>query len=224
MALLKVTNREQLGTHKAQHLRKKGFVPGIIYGHGQTPVAVAVALRDLQAVLHHHDRLLELDLDGTKENVLIKEVQLDAMQQEILHVDLARVNLDERVKVIVPILLRGTPAGAADGGVLAQVLAEVHIECLVTAIPEEIRMSVADMKLGDVIKIKDLPLPAGAAMLGDSETIVASVTLVIEEVAEPSADGETAAGGGPEVIGAKKDDAEAGEAADGKKEPKKEAK
>jgi large subunit ribosomal protein L25 len=205
-------------------LRKSGLVPGIIYGHGQTPVAVAVALRDLQAVLHHHDRLLELDLDGAKENALIKEVQLDAMQQEILHIDLARVSLDERVKVVVPVLLRGTPAGAADGGVLAQVLAEVHIECLVTAIPEDIRMSVAEMKLGDVIKLKDLPLPAGASLLGDHDAIVASVTLVVEEVAAPAAEAEVVAGGEPEVIGAKKEDAEAAEAADGKKEPKKEAK
>jgi large subunit ribosomal protein L25 len=223
MALLKVIKREQLGTHQTKHLRKKGLIPGIVYGHGETPVAVAVATRDLEAALHHHDRLLELDIDGAMQNALIKEIQLDPMQQDILHVDFARVRLDERVKVIVPILLRGTPAGATDGGVLAQVLAEAHIECLVTAIPEEIRMSVAEMKLGDVIKLKDLPLPAGAALLGDADAIVASVTLVIEEVAAP-VEGEVAAGGEPEVIGGKKEDGEDAAPADGKKDAKKDAK
>ncbi len=224
MALLKVTKREQLGSHKTRSLRKKGLVPGIIYGHGEAPVAIAIGQRDLEAVLHHHDRLLELDLNGSKHNVLVKDVQLDAMQQDILHIDLARVNLDERVKVTVPILLRGTPAGASDGGVLAQVLAEASIECLVTAIPEDIRMSVAELKLGDVLKLKDLPLPSGAKLLQDGETIVASVTLVVEEVAAP-AEGEAAAAE-PEVISEKKKEeaaaAEAAEGKEGKKEAKKE--
>lgn len=204
IASLKASKRDGRGTHKTKRLRKDGQIPGIIYGHGIEPLAVAVSGRELNAILHHGDRLLALDIDGHIENVLVKETQYDPMQQHVIHIDLARVNLDERVRVTVTIVLRGTPAGAADGGVIAQTHGHADIECLVTDIPEEIRVSVADMKLDDVMHMKDLPMPQGARLLSDPEEIVCSVGLVAEEVVAPAAEG--AAAGEPEVIGAKKEE------------------
>jgi large subunit ribosomal protein L25 len=222
MAVLKANKRETFGTRKLKPLRKQGQIPGIVYGHGQPPLPVALSLHDVGVALAHGERLLELDVEGKIQNVLVKEVQYDPMGQEILHVDLARVDLDERVKVTVPIVLRGTPAGAAEGGVLHQVTAQATIECTVRSIPEDLRMSVAEMKIGDVLQMKNLTLPEDAKLVSDAETIVATVSIVKEEVVAPAAAAVEAAVAEPEVIGEKKEEPEEEEKKETKKEAKKE--
>jgi len=204
MAELKAVKRQQMGSKSVRRLRTNGVIPGIIYGHGQTPLAIGLGLKDLVAAINHHERLLEVDVDGEKINALIKEVQYDALGSDILHVDLARVDLDELVEVTVPIVLRGTPAGAADNGVLQQVMAMVKISVKVRAIPDDIRHSVAEMKVGDVLLAKQLVLPEGATLKTDPEQLVANVRVIAEEVVAPVA-GETG-GVEPEVIGAKKEE------------------
>jgi large subunit ribosomal protein L25 len=204
MAVLKANKREAFGTRKVRPLRAAGMIPAIVYGHGEPPLAVTLSRHDVGVALARGERLLELDVAGQVQNVLVKEVQYDPMGQDILHVDLARVDLDERVKVTVPIVLRGTPVGAADGGVLHQVSAQVTIECTVRAIPEDIRMSVTEMKIDDVLHMRDLSLPEGAVLVGDGETIVATVSVVKEEVEAPAP--AVAAPAEPEVIGEKKEE------------------
>lgn len=213
MAELKAVKRQQMGTKSVRRLRSQGEIPGIVYGHGQAPLAIGVSVKDLEAAINHHERLLEVDVEGEKINALIKEVQYDALGNNILHVDLTRVDLDELVEVTVPILLRGTPAGAADNGVLQQVMARVKISVKVRAIPDDIRHSVAEMKVGDVLLAKQLVLPEGATLKTDPDLVVANVRVIAEEVAAPAAEGETAE---PEVIGAKKEEEEGEEGAEKK--------
>ncbi len=208
MAVLKASKREAFGTRKVKPLRAAGMIPGIVYGHNEPPLPITLSAHDVSVALAHGERLLELDVAGQVQNVLVKEVQYDPMGQEILHMDLTRVDLDERVEVTVPIVLRGTPAGAADGGVLHQVSAEVTVECTVRAIPEEIRMSVAEMKIDDVLYMRDLPLTEGAVLVDDGETLVATVSVVKEEVEAPAP--LEAAPAEPEVIGEKKEEPEEG--------------
>ena len=213
MATLKATKRDALGTHKVKRLREQGMVPAIIYGHGETPVAVAVAVREADIVVHKGSRLLQLELDGQNQHVLIKQVQYDNFGHELLHMDFTRVRLDERVHVTVPVILRGKPVAGEEAGVLQQITSAVPIECLVTAIPDDIRVSVAEMKVGDVIKAKDLQLPEGAKMLLDGEILICSVTIVTE-VEEAPAEAVEAGAAEPEVIREKKEDEEGeGEAA-----------
>jgi large subunit ribosomal protein L25 len=151
--------------------------------------------------------VFDIALDGKSEKVLVKEVQYDHLGQEVLHVDFARVSLDERVEVTVPLELKGEPKGEADGGVLQQVIAELELECLVTEIPDAIRHNVSEMALNDVLHIKDLKLPPGVRALQDEDLIVATVKEIQEEVAAPAAAEEGAAE--PEVIGRKAEDAPA---------------
>jgi large subunit ribosomal protein L25 len=145
----------------------------------------------------------------------VKEVQYDHLGIEVLHIDFARVSLDEKVEVTVSLELKGTPKGEADGGVLQQVISELEVECLVTDIPNVIRHNVSDMALNDVLHIRDLKLPPGVVALQDGDQIVASVREILEEVTEPAvAVVEGAAE--PEIIGKKKEEGEAaleGEAA-----------
>jgi len=207
MAVLKATPRSELGTRKVRRLRAQGLIPGIIYGHGQDTQSITLDRHDVDLAILHGARLLEIELDRKKQNVLLKEVQYDTFGQEVLHVDMARVSLDERVEVTVPVVLRGIPAGVNEGGTLQQTMAEVRIECVVTAIPEEIRISVAAMQVNDSLHARDLPLPEGAVLSDDPDTVVCSVTVLVE--VEEKVEGEAAAGAPePEVIGAKEPEPE----------------
>lgn len=204
MAALKATKRSGKGRRDTKALRKTGMTPCIIYGHGQDNISVAISEHDLDLAIHHGERLLEVDVEGTIENVLIKDRQYDTFGQHLLHADLARVDLDERVEVIVPIVLRGTAAGVTAGGVMRQITSEVTVECVVTAIPDELRLQVNDLQIGDTFTVGELELPEGASLVTDAETRVCTVAMVAEE--EEPAEGEEGESAEPEVIGEKKEE------------------
>lgn len=212
MALLKAQKRGEAGTRKARALRRQGLIPGVIYGHGRKTQPITMDEHDVESAVFHGERLLEIELDGKKENVLIKEVQYDTFGQEVIHVDLARVRLDERVEVTVPILLRGTPAGVSEGGMLQQAANEVTLECLVREIPEEIALQVTDLNVGDAQYMRDLPLPEGAKLLSDSDAMVCSVIVIAEEEAPPEVEEGEEVAAEPEIIGEKPEEGEEQEA------------
>jgi large subunit ribosomal protein L25 len=205
--------RDKVGTSEARRLRGTGMIPGIIYGHGKENVSFAISAHDINLVLGHGEHVVEMDLAGEKGHYLIKSIQRDALDMAVVHVDFTRVNLDETVQVTVPVILRGKPAGEVEGGVLTQGLTELTIECVVTNIPEEVRVRVNDMKVGQMLRVKDLPPIPGGKVLNNPESMVASCQFVAEEVEAPAvaaAEGEEAAE--PEVISkGKEEEAEAGE-------------
>lgn len=199
---LRIAKREELGTRRCRQLREQGLVPGIIYGHGEENLCVSIPAHDIEAAVSHGERLLTAKLDRKQENLLIKAVQHDHLGHRIIHVDLTRVSLDERVEVTVPIVVRGTPVGVeSEDGVLTQRLNEVTIECLVTAIPEEVRAQVSGLHAGESLRVADLELPDGVSVSEDGETVVASVTVMAEE--EVPAEVVVEAVPEPEVIGEK---------------------
>jgi large subunit ribosomal protein L25 len=209
-ALVTAKKRGELGSRANKRLRDAGFIPGVVYGHKEAVVPVTLPRKEVVQHLNRGAHLFDLDLDGKSEKVLLKEVQYDHLGTEVIHVDFARVRLDEKVKVKLPVELRGEPKGAADGGVLHQVIAQLDVECLVTEIPDALRHSVADMALNDVLHIKDLHLPPGVRILQDGELIVATVREILEVVETTAAvEGETAE---PEVIGRKVEPGEEGAA------------
>jgi large subunit ribosomal protein L25 len=213
-AQISAKNRSELGSRANKRLRDAGFVPGVIYGHKEAVVPVTLPRKELANHLSHGAHLFDLALEGKSEKVLVKEVQFDHLGHEVIHVDFARVSLDEKVEVTVPLELRGEPKGEADGGVLQQIISELEIECLVTDIPESIRHNVADMGMDDVLHIKDLKLPAGVRALQDGEQIVATVREIVEAAPTEAVEGETAE---PEVIGRKAEDEAAAEGEEEKK-------
>lgn len=193
--------RQTTGKRANRRVREEGWLPGVIYGHKQDPVSVLLPTRELIQVLRRGAHVLTVNLDAGPEQVLVKEVQYDHLNQDPLHVDLARVDLNERVAVTVQIVLRGTPKGAAEGGVLEQVLSEMEVECVVTQIPESFRVNVADLGIGQALHIKDVPLPEGVKALGDAETVVCVCRVLGEEPTAETAAAATEAGPmEPEVI------------------------
>src|SRR3989440_6175319 len=192
--------RNQLGSRANKRLRDSGQLPGVIYGHKEAVVPVTLPKKEVINHLNHGAHLFNLALDGKNETVLVKEVQYDHLGADVLHVDFARVSLDEKVEVTVPLELKGEPKGEADGGVLQQILSQLEVECLVTDIPEIIRHNVSEMKLNDVLHIKELQLPPGVRVLQDEDLIVATVREIVEEAPTEAVEAGAAE---PEVIGRK---------------------
>lgn len=209
---LDVKARSEKGSRANKRLRDAGFVPGVVYGHKKDVISVTLPGRDLKHHIAHGAHLFNLNLDGTSETVLVKDVQYNHLGTDVLHVDFTRVNLNERVRVPVRLELKGTPKGEADGGVLTQVIAELDVECLVTEIPDIIRHNVAEMALNDVLHIRDIKVPDGVRILQDPELIVATVKEVIEVAPVVAEAAEGAAAAEPEVIGRKAAEEGEGEA------------
>lgn len=205
---ISVKQRGELGSRANKRLRDSGAIPGVVYGHKEAVLPITLPKKELVTHLERGTHVFDLNMDGRSEKVLVKDVQYDHLGLEVLHVDFARVSLDERVEVTVSLELRGTPAGEAEGGVLQQIISELEVECLVTDIPEVIRHSVAEMGLNSVLHISDLKLPEGVKCLQDADQIVAMVKEIAEEVEAAPAEAESAE---PEVIGRKPEEAEATE-------------
>ena len=210
---LRGETRTATGTRAAQALRATGKLPAVIYGHGEKPESITLEQHEVEVALAHGARTLEVQIGKKKKPYLIKEVQYDHLATTPIHLDLARVDLTELVRVRVGIELRGTPKGVADGGILDQVMADLEVECTVTAIPDTLHPLVTDLGLGDSLLVKDLELPEGVSALADPEDRVATVKVLAiheEESETPDQESEESSEE-PERIGrVRKDDEDAG--------------
>ena len=215
--------RAELGSRANKRLRDSGLLPGVIYGHKEAVVPVTLPRKETVGHLTRGAHVFDLSVDGKSEKVFVKEVQYDHLGIEVIHVDFARVSLDEKVEVTVPVELKGEPKGEKDGGVLQQIINELQVECLVTDIPDKIVHNVSEMALDDVVHINDLQLPSGVRVLQDGELIVCQVREIKEEEVAPAAAVEGEAE--PEVIGKKAEEvpAEGAAPAEGEKGEKKPA-
>lgn len=211
MSTMKATTRTESGSKSAKRLRAAGQVPGIVYGHGQAPVAVAMDMHEVEMAIQHHERLLDIDIDGKTESVMFKEVQYDALGDNIVHIDLFRVNLDETIEVSVALHLVGTPAGVNEGGAIQQINNEITIETTPRNMPEELRVDVEGLNIGDHLCAKDVVLPEGMKLVTDEEELLITISAPVSAEAEEAAEGEEGEAAEPEVIGAKKEDEEASE-------------
>lgn len=200
---LKLASRSETGTAACRRLRAQNIIPAVVYGHGEETLAVSVPRHDLDVLLAHGARLLDATIDKKVQKLLIKEVQHDHLGIKIVHVDLVRVSLDEKIQLTIPIELRGDVDAASHGGGVVELhLSELSVECLASNIPEIIQVPVGKLDLGDNVRVKDLSLEQGVNVLSDPETLVVSVKIVAAEVAvEEEAVEDAAPEEGPEVIG-----------------------
>ena len=208
---LKAEPRNALGSNATRKCRKNGQLPAVIYGHKKETLSVTIPETEFVHLFKHGSHLFELQVGSQKETVLVKKAQYNYLGTDLIHVDFNRVDLNERVTVQVPLILKGTPVGTQAGGVLQQSLMSLEIECVVTDIPENIRVNVAKLGLNEQLKAKDVELPTGAKLKTEAELIVAAVAEVKEEVsAAAPVEGATAAE--PEVISKGKEEEAEGEA------------
>ena len=207
--LLKAESRKELGSKNAEKVRKTGKLPIIVYGHKQEPKAIAVDLHDFTEAMHHGHRLMDVEIDGTSEKLLVKDLQYDYLGKKIIHADMVRVDLTEKIKVTVPLEFKGVSAGSHEGGLLDEHLDRLEIECTVTELPEFIEVSVRELSIGDNLHAGDIKLDAGIKLITNPDTLIiachlpavkeAEVTEEAEDLVEPTE---------PEVITEKKEEQE----------------
>jgi large subunit ribosomal protein L25 len=192
---LTVTSREPAGSRAARRLRHEGNVPGIVYGGGKDPVTFQVEARALRLALSHAGAVLDLSIDGEQPApVVVKELVRHPVGGYAVHIDLLRVRLDQAIQATVALELSGADSapGVKEGGVLEHVTREVTVEALPNDIPDVIELDVSEMVIGDTVTFAELRAPEKAKLIGDDDTVIATLTpprLQIEE--EPEIEEET---------------------------------
>ena len=190
IVVLKSARRDEVGKGIARRLRQAGNVPAVYYGRNETPVALSVHAKELEALLHGSagsNVIVDLKVEGdasADRKALLREIQRHPVRGDILHVDLQHISLSERITVEVPVVLVGTPIGVKDGGgILEHLLREVEVECLPTDIPDKLTVDVSHLNIGDSVHVSDL-VSDKATVKTDAETTLASVVppTVLEEV------------------------------------------
>ena len=201
-ATLKATSRTESGKGVARKLRAAGKVPAVIYGHGDKNVPLALDRHELEILLHSisvENTVVGLVTDGAAAtDVLIREVQMHPYRPEVLHVDFVQLHANEVIRMRIPVRLNGNPVGVIDeNGVLDQVIYEIEVECLPGNIPEVFEVDVANLHVGESVRVHDVAIE-NVRVLVDGELPIASV---VAPSAGPAGDAETASGEAePEVI------------------------
>jgi large subunit ribosomal protein L25 len=176
---LTLTARQAAGSREARRLRRRGDVPGVLYGGGEDPVAFQVSARTLRQVLAHAGAVLDVTVEGGSSGpAVLKELVRHPVSGHTLHVDLLRVHLDQTIQSTVLLELTGTEEapGVRENGVLEHVTRELTIEALPTDIPHAITHDVSEMQIGDTVTLEAVRAPAGVTLLDDPETVVATLT------------------------------------------------
>ncbi|MBE0535154.1 MAG: 50S ribosomal protein L25 [Phycisphaerae bacterium] len=197
-AKIKAEIRTSLGSRHAAAIRRQGKLPAVVYGHKEAPVAVALDTHEFIEHLHHGNRLFDVDMDGAKATLLVKDLQYDHLGKNVIHADMVRVDLKEKVTLTVSVELRGMAKGAAEGGILDQHLDHLEVECLVTEIPDVIGVSIKELGLDEAIHAGDVTLPAGVTLVTDPEALL--VTCHVLAAAKTTEEMEAEAPTAPEVI------------------------
>jgi len=198
---IRAERRNVAGSVNARRLRRGGLVPGILYGHGEDAVSVAMPHDELRKFLDTGHHILSINLDGKRERALVKEVQYDAWGRALLHVDFARVSLHEKVTVAIPVMPHGTPKTVLAGGILEHPLNQIEVECEADKIPDEIIVEVAHLEPNEMIHVRDLELPSGVTAVTDPDATVFVVHEARHIELEEAPVEEAAEEAEPEVIG-----------------------
>jgi large subunit ribosomal protein L25 len=207
------SRRAEGGKNANRRLRSGGQIPGILYGAKNEAVAVAVSPKEIGTILRSatgENTLFDLDLDGSRRKVLIKEFQVEPIKGKLLHADFYEVALDKALQISVHVELHGVPVGVkVQGGILDFVTRELEIECLPADIPEKIEVDVSALELGKHLRVFELHLPEKLTMLTEPDVVIAHVVAPrAEEVPVAAEAAPVEAGAEPEVI--KKGKAEEG--------------
>ena len=211
-------SRDSRSKNEARRLRAKGSMPAVVYGGPAGATAVAVSPKELTRILNSktgHNTIFNLSVTGSENTpVMVVDWQYDPIKDSLLHVDLKRIDLTERIVVKVPVVTHGDPKGVKiQGGIHEIITREVEIECLPDEIPEQFVMNVTELMIGESLRASDIPMTGSMKLLSPPDAVISHVvSLRVEE--EPAAEAVVApAGGEPEVIKKGKKEEEGGEAA-----------
>jgi large subunit ribosomal protein L25 len=203
-ATLTAELRTAAGKGPAGRLRRQGLVPAVVYGLGQDSVPVSVSSRELAHILSGasgSNTLITLRVDGKEQLALARQIQRNPTKGTLVHVDFIRVRADQTIQAEIPVHLTGDAEGVSRGGVLEQLVHTLSVEAKPGDLPPSIEFDVSALEIGDEVRVRELVVARGVAVLQDGEDLVAHISA--PRVAEEEVEAEAAAEG------------EGGEAAEG---------
>ena len=224
-ASLVATKRETRGKNEARRLRVSGHIPAVVYGGpAKESIPVSVDPKELLRILYSDsgvNTLIDLELaGGDSSQVLVKDFQLDPVSSELLHVDFYRLAMDKAITVMVPVTLTGEAIGVKQqGGLLDFVNREIQVECMPTEIPENIKVDIQELNIGDGVRVRDVVEGVIWKPISELDTLLVHVTppKVEEEPEEEEALAEGAAASETDGESEAEKKADDGAASDGDK-------
>jgi len=183
------------GSSAARRLRGEGHIPGVLYGHGMTPVSVTVERRDLRLALSGPagaNTVLDLQVDGKSYPAIVKDLQRHPIKRTVSHIDFQLVNMHEEITVSIPLRLEGeAKAVIAEGGLVDPAVDAIEVTTTPTNMPPEFVVDITDMQPGDIIRLSQLTMPKGVTAHGDPDMPIVTVLTVsvVEETPAESAEG-----------------------------------
>lgn len=172
-------SRTTRGKSAAKRVRREGLIPAVVYGHGEEAVSISFEERAFRMALQSRadeNIIVNLELDGKDAGkMLIREVQVDPVTQNILHVDLQHVHKGEELVIEVPVVARGVPQGVKEGGILDHALRKVEVKCLPANIPDHFEIDVSGLSIGDSVHVSDIAFSDGEILSDSSSTILSVI-------------------------------------------------
>jgi len=188
---LEVTKRNLSNKGTLKKLRKEGKVPGIYYSHdSKTSTPFYIEKNMLRAAYKSGARIFNINVGSKKRTVIFKAVDYHPVTDEVIHVDLYGVRMDQTVTVFVSVNLVGTAKGIQEGGILVQGQNEIEIDCLPMDIPEFLEVDISELGIGDVIRVEDIQIDGKLSIKTNSEQIIASVTHQMKEEETVTVEGD----------------------------------
>jgi large subunit ribosomal protein L25 len=209
---LKANIRNSVGKGQARALRRAEKIPAVLYGPRTEPVLLSVSIKDLGKALKKStasQALLNLTIhngENTSRPAMIKELQTHPVSRHYQHVDFYEISMDRKIRVKIPVVVKGKARGVEEGGILQIIRRELEILCLPTEIPETIEIDITDLDIGDSIHVKEIPFEGDIEIQADVNFTV--ITIVspkaeVEEVEEEAEEGAEEAVEGEETPEAK---------------------
>jgi len=195
---IKAQNRTDEGKGASRRLRHAAMVPAVVYGANQPPQSIQIEHNTILLAAKNEwffSSILDLNVDGKVQKVLVRDWQKHPFKQQMLHMDFLRVNENEAIRVNVPLHFLNqekSQAGKTSGVVISHNLTEVEVSCLPGNLPEFIELDLADLKPGDIVHLSQVKLPKGVTLpalnLGADHDIAVVTANTVKEEAEPAAE------------------------------------
>lgn len=208
---IKVEKREAIGKEGVKKLRNQGYVPAVVYGDKINIVLMVdfVGLKTLQSIHFSESVVIDMEIIGDNKSksipVLIKDVQFHPLTEDVIHIDFLKVSLKEKIKVHIPIVLRGEAKQVKEeNGNIDQILRELEVEGLPLDIPEKIEVDISELTIGHSLHVSSLVVPSSITVVTDQEETIVTA-LAKEEEAEEEVVAEEEETTEPEVIKEKKE-------------------
>jgi large subunit ribosomal protein L25 len=200
-AALTAETGRSTGSASSRRLRAEDKIPGVLYGHGMSPISLAVARRELRVALSGAagtNTIIDLKVDGKVYPAIVKEMQRHPVRRTVSHIDFQQISMNEEIVVSVPVHLTGTAkAVVSEGGLVDAAVDSIEVRTTPGNMPNEILIDITNMTVHDIVRLSDVSLPKGVVAVGDPDMPVVTVLTTRAGTEAAAAPAEGAAGEAP---------------------------